>query len=161
MEEIRIATMDDLDQIAALEAVCFPPAEAASKKQFRERLSVFGDHFWLLFVDGQLASCINGMVTDRETICDEMFADAGMHDEGGKWQSLFGVMTHPSYQRQGYAAKLMEHVIAESRKQGRKGVILTCKDRLIHYYAKFGYENQGVSGSEHGGAVWYDMTLTF
>ena len=44
---------------------------------------------------------------------------------------------------------------------GMKGLILTCKDRLIHYYAKFGYKNMGVSESVHGGAVWYDMILEF
>ena len=36
-----------------------------------------------------------------------------------------------------------------------------CKDRLIHYYAKFGYKNMGISKSVHGGAVWYDMILEF
>lgn len=35
------------------------------------------------------------------------------------------------------------------------------RERLIPYYEKFGYQNQGVSDSAHGGAVWYDMRLTF
>ncbi len=30
-------------------------------------------------------------------------------------------------------------------------MILTCKDRLIHYYEKFGYRNLGLSASVHGG----------
>ena len=46
-------------------------------------------------------------------------------------------------------------------KEGEKGLILTRKDRLIHYYEKFGYVNLGVSESVHGGAVWYDMLLEF
>ena len=37
----------------------------------------------------------------------------------------------------------------------------TCKEHLIPYYEKFGYRNCGVSESVHGGAVWYDMRLTF
>ena len=52
---------------------------------------------------------------------------------------------------------LMEHMIGDARAKGRRGSILTCKDRLIHYYEKFGYKNMGVSASVHGGAVWYDM----
>ena len=56
---------------------------------------------------------------------------------------------------------LMEHMIGDARAKGRKGLILTCKDRLIHYYEKFGYKNMGVSASVHGGAVWYDMLLEF
>ena len=55
----------------------------------------------------------------------------------------------------------MDHMIEDAKNKGRKGLILTCKDRLIHYYAKFGYKNMGVSESVHGGAVWYDMILEF
>ncbi len=53
----------------------------------------------------------------------------------------------------------MDYLIEDAGKRGRKGLILTCKDRLIHYYEKFGYVNLGVSESVHGGAVWYDMLL--
>ena len=67
----------------------------------------------------------------------------------------------PDYQRQGIAADLMNHMIGDAKNKGRKGLILTCKDRLIHYYAKFGYKNMGVSESVHGGAVWDDMILGF
>ena len=62
---------------------------------------------------------------------------------------------------QQYEHKNMEHMIGDARAKGRKGLILTCKDRLIHYYEKFGYKNMGVSASVHGGAVWYDMLLEF
>ena len=55
----------------------------------------------------------------------------------------------------------LNHMIGDAKNKGRKGLILTCKDRLIHYYAKFGYKNMGVSESVHGGAVWYDMILEF
>ena len=43
----------------------------------------------------------------------------------------------------------------------RRGLILTCKDRLIGFYEGFGYKSLGVSQSVHGGAVWYDMILEF
>ena len=47
-------------------------------------------------------------------------------------------------------------------KQGRKGLVLTCKERLIHYYAKFGFVDEGVSEkSTHGNVVWHQMRLTF
>ena len=41
------------------------------------------------------------------------------------------------------------------------GVVLTCKDRLVHYYAKFGFADEGVSASTHGDVVWHQMRLTF
>ena len=38
--EIRKATLGDLKEIAAVEAECFPAAEAASEESLRKRLSV-------------------------------------------------------------------------------------------------------------------------
>ena len=46
--EIRNATMDDLPAIAAVEAACFPAAEAATAEEFAGRLAHCADHFWLL-----------------------------------------------------------------------------------------------------------------
>ncbi|MDL2327067.1 GNAT family N-acetyltransferase [Ruminococcaceae bacterium OttesenSCG-928-A11] len=158
---IRTATMADLPAIAAVEAACFPPAEAATEEGLRARLAVFPDHFWLLEVDGALACFINGMVTNERAIRDEMFENAGLHDPAGEWQAIFGVDTAPAHRRKGLAAAVMRHVIAEAQSQGRKGCVLTCKDHLVPYYEKFGYVNEGLSGSTHGGAVWYDMVLTF
>ncbi|MBF1734277.1 MAG: GNAT family N-acetyltransferase, partial [Veillonella dispar] len=31
----------------------------------------------------------------------------------------------------------------------------------IHYYAKFGFVNEGKSESDHGGAKWYQMRVEF
>ena len=158
---IRTATMDDLDAVTAVEAACFPAAEAATRDEFAARLSVYPNHFWLLEEDGRLVSFINGLVSDEPTIRDEMFADAAFHNERGAWQMVFGVNTLPEYRRRGLAGEVMRQVIADARSQGRKGCVLTCKDRLVHYYETFGYRSEGVSASTHGGAVWYDMRLTF
>ena len=48
---IRYADMDDLEQITALEALCFPEAEAGKREDFEKRLHVFPEHFWLLEKD--------------------------------------------------------------------------------------------------------------
>lgn len=161
MLQIRTATMEDLERVTAVEAACFPAAEAASKEEFKERLLAYPDHFWVLEENGEMIGFINGMVTDEMTIRDEMFADASLHNENGAWQAIFGVNTIPEYRCRGYAAKIMERVIEDAKAQGRKGCILTCKDKLLHYYEKFGYKNMGISASVHGGAVWYDMVLEF
>lgn len=159
--EIRTAKMDDLDAVTALEAQCFPPAEAAGRESFRTRLEAFGDHFWLLFDGEKLVGMVNGMVTDAPDLADEMYHDAGMHDSAGKWQMIFGVDTLPEYRRRGCAQRLLERAIADAREQGRAGVVLTCKDALVHYYAKFGFLDEGISDSSHGGVVWHQMRLTF
>ena len=159
---IRTASMADLAAVAAVEGACFPAAEAATEKDFAARLAVYPNHFWLLEEDdGTLVSFVNGLVTDEPILRDEMYADASLHNEHGAWQMVFGVNTLPQYRRQGLAGQVLERVIADARAQGRKGCVLTCKDKLIHYYEKFGFQNEGVSASTHGGVVWYDMRLTF
>ena len=50
--DIRTATMDDLEQIAAVERACFPAAEAATREEFARRLTHYADHFWLM-LDGE------------------------------------------------------------------------------------------------------------
>ena len=153
--------MADLAAVAAVESACFPAAEAATEKDFAARLAVYPNHFWLLEDDGTLVSFVNGLVTDEPLLRDEMYADASLHNERGAWQMIFGVNTLPQYRRRGLAGQVLERVIADARAQGRKGCVLTCKDKLIHYYEKFGFRNEGVSASTHGGVVWYDMRLTF
>ena len=154
--------MEDLDAIEAVEAACFPPAEAATAAEITDRLAYYADHFWLLEEDdGTLVSFVDGMTTDEPTLRDEMYENAALHDEDGTWQMIFGVNTLPEYRRQGVAAALLERAISDARTQGRKGLVLTCKDKLVHYYAKFGFVSEGVSGSTHGGVVWYQMRLTF
>lgn len=159
--EIRNATMHDLPAIAAVEAACFPAAEAATAEEFAGRLAHYANHFWLLLEEGELAAFVDGLCTDKADLTDEMYANASLHSETGAWQMIFGVNTVPRCRRRGYAEMLLRRAIADARAQGRKGLVLTCKDRLVHYYAKFGFVSEGVSGSTHGGVVWYQMRLTF
>lgn len=159
--EIRTAAMADLQAISALEAECFPAAEAASRESIRARLAAYPEHFWLLLDGKKLVGFVNGMVTDEPDLRDEMYSNASLHKETGAWQMIFGVDTAPAYRRQGCAGRLLAHVIAEAKRQGRKGLVLTCKDALVHYYAKFGFVSEGVSQSTHGNVQWYQMRLTF
>lgn len=159
--DIRTATMADLEAVAAVERACFPAAEAATAEQFAERLKYYGEHFWLLFLEGELISFVDGFVTDEKDLTDEMYERAELHDKNGAWQMIFGVNTVPEYRRQGYAELLLRRAIEDARKQGRKGLVLTCKQELVHYYAKLGFMDEGVSASVHGNVVWYQMRLTF
>ena len=114
-----------------------------------------------LFDGDELVSFVNGMVTDRPDLTDDMYARAALHNEQGAWQMIFGVNTIPAYRKHGYAGELLKCAIEDARKHGRKGLVLTCKDHLVQYYAKFGFENEGVSESEHGGVKWNQMRLKF
>ena len=159
---IRTANMDDLDAVASVEALCFPPAEAATKEAFAQRLQYYADHFWLMFEGNRLVSFVDGFVTDQEDLEDEMYERASLHDENGAWQMIFGVNTIPDCRRKGYAGLLIQRAIDDARKQGRKGLVLTCKPKLVSYYGRFGFVDEGVSEkSVHGKVVWHQMRLTF
>ena len=159
--EIREATMDDLDAIVRIEALCFPASEAAARESLEARLRVFPSHFLVLEANGTLIGFINGMVTDDRTISDALFDHAERHAENGAWQSVFGLDVLPEYRRRGHAERLVRAFVEHARREQRLGCILTCKERLLPYYAGFGFKNLGVSRSQHGGSVWYDMVLAF
>ena len=158
---IRTATIEDLETVSAVEAECFPPAEAATKEEFEKRLTHYGKHFWLMFDGDKLIAFVDGFVTDEADLTDEMYEKAELHNENGAWQMIFGVNTIPAYRKKGYAGEIIKRAIADAKAQGRKGLVLTCKDCLIPYYAKFGFVNEGVSESVHGNVVWNQMRLTF
>ena len=73
---------------------------------------------------------------------------------------MFSLAVDPAFQGRGYGRALLEGLIARARREGRQGVVLTCLARKLAYYESFGFVSLGVSGSVHGGAVWYDMLLT-
>ena len=159
---IRGVRKEDLDRVAKVESLCFPSEEAASRKSLEERLNHFPESFLVAeLYDGTVIGFINGCVTDEDRICDEMFEKADAHNPDGAYQSVFGLDVVKEWRGRGVAAALMRLFMEEAEKKGRKGMILTCKERLIPYYEKFGYRSKGVSGSVHGGAVWYDMQLDF
>ena len=158
---IRTATMNDLNAITAVEAECFPAAEAASREEFSKRLTYYNDHFWLMFDEDKLIAFVDGFVTDEETLTDEMFHDTSLHNPNGAWQMIFGLNTLPKYRNRGVGGQLIEAFIDLAREEKRKGVILTCKEEKIPYYAKFGFVNEGESESDHGGAKWYQMRVQF
>ena len=170
---IRHATIEDVAEISAIERLCFPEAEAAGAETIRERIGSYPECFWLLCVpaptDGNImnddrydiAAFINGFVTDRCDLTDDMYEDASQHNPHGAWQMIFGVDTVPDFQHRGYASRLMRRVIDDTRTAGRRGLVLTCKNRLVGFYSRFGYVDEGVSSSTHGDAVWHQMRLTF
>ena len=161
MFTIRNASMEDVDEITRVEAICFPEAEAAGRESFKMRLEAYPDCFWLMCREGRIISFINGMPSNDKDLCDEMYHDNKRYEKNGSWLMIFGVDTLPEYRHSRLASRVMEKVIEDTRAVGRKGIVLTCKDELLKFYEQFGFVNEGISESVHGGAVWYQMRLTF
>ncbi|TDW25564.1 ribosomal protein S18 acetylase RimI-like enzyme [Breznakia blatticola] len=156
---IRYATLDDAQTLASIEASCFPKSEAANLHAIMMRLTTYEHCCFVLEVNNQIVSFISGMYTNTPCICDSMYDSSDMYQADGVYFAIFSVSTHPDFQGKHYASTLMNHVIATCKSQNRKGMILTCKKQLLSFYEQFGFNNQGISSSTHGDAVWYDMYL--
>lgn len=159
--KIRLAAKEDLKEIIKIESICFPEAEAAKESDIRKRFDIFSENFVVADNNGKIAGFINGCTTDSPKLPDELYHDVNLHNKNGEYQTVFGLDVLPEYRNKGVAAQLMNYFINISKERGKKGMVLTCKDHLIHYYEKFGFKHQGVSASTHGGAVWNDMILIF
>ncbi len=156
---IRPARPADLDACAAVEAACFPPEQAADRESIRRRIAAYPAYILVGETAGEVVGFAMGPVIDRETIQDEMFAHTDCHNPQGPYQSVFSLAVRPDCQRRGYGRKLLEALIAKARREGRRAVTLTCRERKIAYYESFGFRKLGVAQSVHGGVVWYDMLL--
>lgn len=156
--KIRNVTQADLAAVTALEAACFPPAEAAGQEAFAYRIGAFSERFFVAEAAGTIIGMVNGCASGLPFIEDALFEPQG-HEPDGKNQMIFGLAVLPTHQRQGIGAALLRHLIQWSKAHGMEQVILTCKEAKLPYYSKFGFENCGVSRSCHGGALWYDMIL--
>lgn len=161
MIEIRRALPGDIERLAQIEALSFPPEEKASLERMKARFAVFPEYFVVALSEGEVVGLIDGMVTNAPVIADEMYEKAELHDPKGAWQSVFGLAVDPAHRKRGVGGLLLNTLIEIAREEGRNGVILTCKEALKPWYESFGFVSGGVSQSVHGGAVWYDMTLAF
>lgn len=158
---IRLAKPEDLDAIIEIEAICFPVEEAASKEAISERFNIFMENFVVAEDDGKVVGFINGCCYHELSLPDELYHDNSLHDKDGAYQTVFGLDVLPAYRKKGVAKQLIDYFIALAKQRGKKGIVLTCKDYLVHYYERFGFVHQGVSDSTHGGAKWNDMHLIF
>lgn len=158
---IRNAQPEDVEEMIAIEHICFPPAEAADAQSICERYAAFPENFFVAELDGSVVGFVNGCTTDEPTLPDELYHDVSLHKPYGAYQTVFGLDVLPAYRNQGIAAQLLQRMIDEARARECLGVVLTCKDHLKHYYEKFGFIYRGVSNSTHGGAKWNDMLLNF
>lgn len=159
--EIRQANIEDLNEIIKIEIICFPKEEAASEKVIRERFEAFSGNFLVAVEDNKVVGFINGCTTDKASLPDKLYHDVKLHNPNGRFQTVFGLDVLPQYRNKGVAYELLKSFIELSKNRGKRGIVLTCKDYLVHYYEKFGFKHEGVSNSSHGGSRWNDMILLF
>ncbi len=159
---IRPVRAEELEQVAAVEAECFPAAEAASREDFEKRLETCAESFFVAETKkGEILGFVNGCCSNDSHLADVLYHDSSLHDPQGAYQMIFGLNVRPAYRRQGIGEALMRHMIESARKRGKKAVVLTCKEHMVTFYSRLGYRFFGLSDSTHGGASWYLMRYEF
>ncbi|BCN89575.1 GNAT family N-acetyltransferase [Staphylococcus argenteus] len=154
---LRKVIIQDLDQIIALENIGFSPEEAATPEALKSRIEQIQDSFIVAEYNGEVIGYINGPVIKERYISDDLFKNVQTNDSVGGYISVLGLVVAPNYQGQGIAGRLLNYFENLAKNQQRQGITLTCRESLISFYEKYGYRNEGVSESCHGGIKWYNL----
>ncbi len=157
--QFRNINKGEADEAVRIEQICFPPNEACSEKDMKDRIEKVPDLF-LVAVDkktGNIAGFLNGLATDEKVFRDEFFTDAGLNNDKGKNIMILGLDVLPQYRMQGLGRELVNRYIKREKEKGRKMIILTCLESKVKMYEKMGFCDEGISGSSWGGEEWHEM----
>ncbi|MBS35897.1 MAG: GNAT family N-acetyltransferase [Thiotrichales bacterium] len=157
---VRQARGDDVATCHCIESACFPDAEAAPHTSIEVRQHQFPEGFLVIEVDGAIAGFVNTGCTDHVELEDEAFKEMVGHDSRGSEMVIFSIAVTPELQGAGLSVLLMNAIIDRARELGKQCLHLLCKSPLVRYYERYGFCDQGLSGSQHGGASWHAMCLT-
>lgn len=161
--EFRSIRAEEADQAVEIEQICFPPEQAISAEDIRERVNKIPDMF-LVAVErktGKLAGYLTGLATDEREFQDRFFTDAGLNDPHGKNNMLLGLEVLPEHRGQGLARELMTRYLAREKERGRKKAVLTCVDSKVGMYERMGFQYAGISASVLGNEKWNEMEYVF
>ncbi|QJB58135.1 GNAT family N-acetyltransferase [Pseudodesulfovibrio sp. zrk46] len=156
---IRMVDPDDLTACHTIEVRSFPPSEAAWTSSLENRINYYPEGFLVAECNGEIVGQVNSGSTSKDDISDEEFKQLIGHDPDGQNIVIFSLSVLPEYRKTGVGSKLLSSFIDNAREMGKSKVLLICKDDLIPYYSKYGFQNAGPSASTHGGATWHEMVL--
>lgn len=157
MVSLRNVQTSDLEQLILIENEGFSIEEAATKEAFIERVQLIPDTFIVAEKEGEIIGYINGPIIHQAYITDNLFEKIRENPTRGGYQSILGLAVSEQARNQGVAKILIEKIEELVVENARKGITLTCKKELVFFYEKYGFVNHGMSESQHGGVIWYNM----
>ncbi|MCD2256350.1 GNAT family N-acetyltransferase [Agrilactobacillus fermenti] len=150
----------DLPQIMTIEQSGFTPAEAATAIAMKQRLLTIPDTFVVAVNEkDQPLGYVVGPVIAARYLTDTLFSAIQPNPKIGGYIGVLSLAVAPDYQRQGIGSQLLTALAKLGQQQQRRGVTLTCLQRLIPFYEQNGYRNEGISMSQHAGETWYNLVL--
>ncbi|EHI70108.1 acetyltransferase, GNAT family [Streptococcus ictaluri 707-05] len=131
--------------------------DAAKPEVIKERTQLIPDTFLVAELDHCIAGYIEGPVIQNALLQDRLFHKVSKNPKQGGYLAITSLSIASSFQKQGVGTALLAAMKDLVVAQKRQGIILTCHDYLIPYYEMNGFKNQGLSDSQHGGTIWYQM----
>lgn len=159
--EFREIRLEEAEQAARIERICFPPNEACSAEMMYRRIHRAPELF-LTAADkktGKLAGFLNGLSTRELRFRDEFFTDETLHAPDGETVMLLGLDVLPEYRGMGLARRLVSEYARRERERGRRLLLLTCLPEKVGMYEKFGFSDKGIADSSWGGEAWHEMEM--
>ncbi|HEP1536920.1 TPA: GNAT family N-acetyltransferase [Streptococcus pyogenes] len=147
----------DLEVIATIESDNFSPQEATTRAVLEERIRLIPDTFLVALIDQEIVGYIEGPVVTTPILEDSLFHGVTKNPKTGGYIAITSLSIAKHFQQQGVGTALLAALKDLVVAQQRTGLILTCHDYLISYYEMNGFINQGISESQHGGTLWYQM----
>ncbi|PJN87546.1 GNAT family N-acetyltransferase [Bacillus sp. mrc49] len=154
---LRNVQAADLERLLLIENEGFSMEEAATREAFVDRITLISDTFIVAEKEGEILGYINGPIIDQPYITDDLFEEIKENPKSGGYQSILGLAVSKNARQQGIAKTLMEKMESLVEEHDRKGITLTCKQELVPFYEKLGFVSHGLSGSQHGGASWFNL----
>jgi ribosomal protein S18 acetylase RimI-like enzyme len=158
--KIRNVAESDLDRCFEIEQVSYDGNEAATREKIRKRIKKYPEGFIVLDLNGMVVGFINCGATDDVDLANEEFKDLIGHESNGKHIVIFSVVIDKDFQGKGFAGKLLADFIDRIKRMQKRSIHLICRDNLIEFYKKFGFEYIRESDSTHGGLNWHEMVLS-
>ncbi|GAA3333734.1 GNAT family N-acetyltransferase [Ectobacillus funiculus] len=126
----------------------------------KKRIQLTPDSFFVAEKkDGVIVGFVNGPVIETAFITDDLFGNVKENPASGGHQSVFRISSVPAFFKKNEVwHQRYLHILKNARENNRETITLTCKENLIRFYENYGYRNLGVSSSEHGRVIWYNMS---
>lgn len=145
---IRRVTMDDLEEVVNLESAAFKMTKEQTKNDMMGRIENYPDTFLVAQEDGKVIGHIFGPAFNKRYIEDELYFENHPNQKDDRYQMVLSLAVLPEYRKQGVATKLIEAMTQEARKQNRQAISLTCLPKLIKFYEKRGFHNEGKTSDD-------------
>ncbi|MDK7951910.1 GNAT family N-acetyltransferase [Lactobacillus paragasseri] len=145
---IRRVTMDDLEEVVNLESAAFKMTKEQTRNDMVGRIENYPDTFLVAQEDGKVIGHIFGPTFNKRYIEDELYFENHPNQKDDRYQMVLSLAVLPEYRKQGVATKLIEAMTQEARKQNRQAISLTCLPKLIKFYEKRGFHNEGKTSDD-------------